>query len=99
MVLLGLGGMLVSVTKPLEIGGIDDNIMVLCPIDAVLVIDIDTVVRPPPPTPPPAPSPVVVVTTATLHSSCMALPSLNNPTMLVSSTSASAHAVLTSAFI
>lgn len=43
------------------------------------------------------PKPVVVVTTATLHSTCIALPSLKSPTMLVSATSAAWQLLATSA--
>lgn len=46
-----------------------------------------------------APKPVVVVTTATLHSTCIALPSLNSPIMLVSSTSAAWQLLATSALV
>lgn len=91
-VLVGFPGTFVSVRTPLVTGVAEERTIVLCPIDAV----IDTVVGLPP-TPPP--SPVVVVTTSTLHSSWIALPNLNRPIMLVSSTSAVAQAVLTSAFI
>lgn len=46
-----------------------------------------------------APKPVVVVTTATLHSTCIALPSLNSPIMLVSSTSAALQLLATNALV
>jgi hypothetical protein len=91
-VLLGLVGALESVSIPVVAVGNDERTIVLCPIDAVLLMDI--VIGPAP-----GISPVVVVTTATLHSNCIALPIWNRPIMLVSSTSAVAQAVVTSAFI
>jgi hypothetical protein len=72
-----------SVTSPVVIGFVDDRTIVLLLIE---VVDADSgtmeiLVASPP-------RPVVVVTTATLHSICIPFPSLNNPMMLVSSTSA-----------
>lgn len=69
-----------SVISPVVTGFVEDRTMVLVPIDLDVGIDIRGMLL--------APRPVVVVTTATLHSTCIALPSLNNPMMLVSSTSA-----------
>lgn len=69
-----------SVTEAVVTGFVDERIIVLVPIDFDVDIDIKGMVL--------TPRPVVVVTTATLHSTCIALPSLNNPMMLVSSTSA-----------
>jgi hypothetical protein len=69
-----------SVAEAVATGFVDEIAIVLVPIDFDVGIDIKGMVL--------APSPVVVVTTATLHSTCIALPSLNNPMMLVSSTSA-----------
>lgn len=82
-----------SVTSPVVTGFVDDKIIVLDPI-AVGDAGIGTMVMLGL-----LPSPVVVVTTATLHSSCIALPILNSPMILVSSTSAVAHALATSALI
>jgi hypothetical protein len=94
VVLVGNDATLESVSIPLVAVGNDESIIVLDPIKAVLLIEIVTGTL--------AlgfASPVVVVTTATLHSNCIAWPILKRPIMLVSSTSASAHAVPTSAFI
>jgi hypothetical protein len=72
----------VAVLELVEAGFVEDKAIVLIPIDIDDGIGIKgMVVAAPRP-------PVVVVTTATLQSICIALPSLNNPMMLVSSTSA-----------
>jgi hypothetical protein len=91
-VLLGLPSALESVSIPVVTVGNDERTIVLCPIDGVLLIDIVT-------GPAPGVSPVVVVTTTTLHSNCIAFPIWNRPIMLVSSTSAVAQAIVTSALI
>lgn len=83
VLLVGAGMLLVSVMSPLVTGVIDVRIMVLVPMAVVGA----------------AVTPVVVVTTATLHSSWMAFPSRNSPTILVSATSSSEQSPFTNALI
>jgi hypothetical protein len=80
-----------SVINPVVTGFVEERTIVLVPIDLEVGIGIRGMLL--------VPRPVVVVTTATLHSSCIALPSLNNPMMLVSSTSADWQLLATSALI
>lgn len=95
-VVLGVFETLESVIIPVDTGVAKDSTIILCPIDAVCVMDIEYVI--PTPTPPVGANPVVVVTTSTLHSSCIAFPISNSLTLLVASISVSLHTVLTSAF-